>query len=328
MFQSLVKPLVPSVLTAALALLAAGCATTPPDDLYPAARDGAGLALNDLVLVDCRLPGQIRQLGTRMTYLAPRRAVKTTQSDCAIRGGEFVLFDRANYATALATLLPKAEAGDPVAQMYVGEIYERGLGLPAPDPGRAAYWYRKAAESGHRPAQIRLGTLYERGLGVSKDTSVALDWYRRGVGLDQDRLVFESSLEAERKAFQQEIALRNRVAASLKQQLRQATISRPALAPATPTPSTGAKTADAVKELSQLAESQRRDAESQAAQLQQELHAIEQLKATETGAEKTEAAPESQTPPRVAQLRKLQLTRNEQYNAMLDTSRRLAQQQQ
>ena len=61
-----------------------------------------------------------------MTYLSPQRAVKTTGSDCEIRGGEYVAYDRANYATALLVWQPPADQGDPKAQTYVGEIFEKG----------------------------------------------------------------------------------------------------------------------------------------------------------------------------------------------------------
>lgn len=184
------------------------------------ATPAAGRGVEEYVLVDCLLPGQIRRLGTMMTYLTPRRAVKATRRDCEIRGGEYILFDRSDYSLALSTLLPKARAGDPVAQTYVGEIYEKGLGIGAPDYASAASWYRKAAESNHAPAQTSLGSLYERGLGVPKDKAVALDWYRRASGITQDRLVFDSALQAERDTFKKEIALRNQVASSLKQRLR------------------------------------------------------------------------------------------------------------
>ena len=43
---------------------------------------------NQFLIVDCLLPGQIRQLGSRMTYLSARRAVKTSASDRQIRGAE------------------------------------------------------------------------------------------------------------------------------------------------------------------------------------------------------------------------------------------------
>ena len=47
-------------------------------------------------VVDCLLPGQIRQLGTQMTYVTERRSVRTTKEDCTIRGGEYVAGDRAD----------------------------------------------------------------------------------------------------------------------------------------------------------------------------------------------------------------------------------------
>src|SRR3974390_3263918 len=92
---------------------------------------------NRLVVVDCLLPGQVRQLGGQMTYLSPRTPVKSTASECEIRGGEYVAYDRANFATSLQVWLPKAKEGDPQAQTYVGEIFEKGMGQP-PDPAKAA----------------------------------------------------------------------------------------------------------------------------------------------------------------------------------------------
>ena len=136
-----------------------------------------------LLIVDCLLPAQVRQLGTSITYLAPRRAIKTAASACSIRGGEYVAFDRANLASALRVWLPQAEQGDKVAQTNVGEIYEKGLGT-APDYANAAKWYQKAADQGYPRAQTNLGFLYERGLGVGKDPVAALKLYRKAAGID------------------------------------------------------------------------------------------------------------------------------------------------
>jgi uncharacterized caspase-like protein len=133
------------------------------------------------MVVDCQLPGQIRQLGGQVTYVTVRRAVKTSARDCEIRGGEYVAFDRANYATALKVWLPLAEQGDPAAQTYVGEIFEKGLGVQ-PDYQTAATWYRRAADKGYSRAALNLGNLYERGLGVPRDAAQALAWYRRAAG--------------------------------------------------------------------------------------------------------------------------------------------------
>ncbi|MGA7982393.1 MAG: hypothetical protein WCA32_19500 [Chromatiaceae bacterium] len=208
----------------ALVLLAAACVSTQQAGDHGAvpavAQSSSAGGVDDFVLVDCMLPGQIRQLGTMMTYLTPRRPAKTTRKDCAIRGGEYIVFDRSDYSSALQSLLPKARAGDPVAQTYVGEIYEKGLGLPSPNYAEAASWYRKAADSGYRPAETSLGSLYERGLGVPKDKAIALDWYRKASGITDDRLVFESSFQAERARFQKELALRKRTADGLRQKLR------------------------------------------------------------------------------------------------------------
>src|SRR5262249_47606757 len=108
-----------------------------------ASRPSAGSAgrVDDLSVVDCLLPGRVQKLGQRLTYLTPRQAVKTTAQDCEIRGGEYTAYDRRNYATALKIWVPQAEAGDKVAQTYVGEIYEKGVGarliMRLPPPGTA-----------------------------------------------------------------------------------------------------------------------------------------------------------------------------------------------
>ena len=44
-------------------------------------------------------------------------------------------------------LLKKAEAGDPVAQLRLGAMYQRGEGV-AKDDAQAVAWYRKPAEPG------------------------------------------------------------------------------------------------------------------------------------------------------------------------------------
>jgi hypothetical protein len=260
-----------------------GCASTSDGDVGMAAlaaqSDGTG-RVEDYVLVDCLLPGQIRRLGTSMTYLTPRRLVKATQSDCAIRGGEYVLFDRSDYGAALHTLLPRARGGDAVAQTYVGEIYEKGLGLPAPDYATAATWYRKAAEQGHSAAQTSLGSLYERGLGVPKDKARALDWYRQATGLMEDRLIFESQLKAERQAFQRELALRNRTAAALRQQLRAAKQQKSA-PPAAAAPQAATAAVDRARALEREIESQRRDAQREAEIREKTLRAVQEIRASD-----------------------------------------------
>lgn len=151
----------------------------------------------DLYIVDCLLPGQMRQLGNA-SYMTPRRPILTTAADCRIRGGEYVSYDRANYKTALQVWLPTAEAGDAEAQTNVGEIFERGLG-GEPNYAAAIIWYQKAADQGNARAQFNLGTLYEQGTGVPKDKMIALNWYRKAWGLPQDNLIYQSAADSAQK---------------------------------------------------------------------------------------------------------------------------------
>ncbi len=167
----------------------AACALKPPSqtDKIPAlaatmSTQDDDATQGDWYLVDCLLPAPVRQLGA-MQYLAPRRPAKLTASDCALRGGEFTAYDRANTETALAVWLPLAQQGDAKAQNYVGEIYEKGLS-GQPDYPRAASWYRLAAEQGLARAQVNLGALLETGLGVEQNLLAAMEWYRKAAALD------------------------------------------------------------------------------------------------------------------------------------------------
>lgn len=160
----------------------------------------------DLMIVDCLLPGQVRKMGRMATFMTARRPIRTTQADCEIRGGEYVAYDRANYQTALRIWTDQAQAGDAAAQNYVGEIYHKGLGT-APDYARAAQWYEKSAAQGFKRAMVNLGYLYEQGLGVDRDITRALNLYRQSSGLpaENDDLVFASTVTVSAEA-QAEIA--------------------------------------------------------------------------------------------------------------------------
>lgn len=167
-------------------VLAHAQANRPSPELLALAQQQA----DQMLVVDCMLPGQVRRLGTQMTYLSARRAAKISGEECALRGGEYVMYDRADLATALSAWLPQANAGDAEAQTYVGELYERGIGGEAPRHAEAAQWYRKAADKGHTRAMINLGFLYEKGLGVERDPAAALALYRKATGLG-DQIALE-----------------------------------------------------------------------------------------------------------------------------------------
>ncbi len=174
----------------------ADLAAAGPEEAAGRTPAGEVRSADDLLIVDCLLPAKVRRLGRRNTYLMPRRPIKTTTADCRIRGGEYTEPDQASHATALRVWLPQAKAGDQEAQFYVGQIFEKGLGV-APDYESAAVWYERAAEQGYEAAQIGLGYLYEQGLGVAQDKTVALGWYRKAAGLAEDLVIVgEADYEA------------------------------------------------------------------------------------------------------------------------------------
>lgn len=107
----------------------------------------------------------------------PARPLRMTRADCHAVSGVFVR-DGDPAPLALQIWLPPAQAGDPVAQNRVGELYERGIGSVA-DPASAALWYRRAADQGEPRALVNLGALYERGEGVPRDPARAAELFRR-----------------------------------------------------------------------------------------------------------------------------------------------------
>ena len=121
-------------------LVLVACAATQPQQ----ERENSGQASSaDLYIVDCLLPGQLRQVGGR-TYLTPRRPTRSTAEDCRKKGGEYLIYDSANFESALAYWMPQAADGDAEAQIIVGEFFEKGI-AGSPDFRTAAQWYQKAA---------------------------------------------------------------------------------------------------------------------------------------------------------------------------------------
>ena len=65
-----------------------GCASANPESGSNEPGQAAPAVTHSQEMVDCLLPGQIRQLDETVTYLTERRPVRTTQADCTGRGGE------------------------------------------------------------------------------------------------------------------------------------------------------------------------------------------------------------------------------------------------
>jgi len=159
---------------------------------------------DQLYIVDCLLPPQIRQLGQSYTYIPPRKPAKLTAKECALRGGEYVAYDESNFATVAKVWKQQADLGDATAQNYMGELFEKGFNGTA-DYKTAAAWYQKAADQGFSPAQLNLGNLYEKGLGVAQDSVKAINLYRQAAGVADAKLELvteQDLLERREKEFQ------------------------------------------------------------------------------------------------------------------------------
>jgi TPR repeat protein len=67
-------------------------------------------------------------------------------------------YDKHDYATALKEWQPLAEQGEAAAQLKLGVMYAKGLGVAQSD-ATASLWFRKSAEQGNPLAQNLLDTL-------------------------------------------------------------------------------------------------------------------------------------------------------------------------
>ncbi|MBF0374380.1 MAG: sel1 repeat family protein, partial [Alphaproteobacteria bacterium] len=72
-----------------------------------------------------------------------------------------------------AVLRPEAEAGDPAAQVALGNL------LRPTDPRQALRWYAAAAELNDARGQYALGVMHDLGEGVARDDRKAFGWYRK-----------------------------------------------------------------------------------------------------------------------------------------------------
>jgi len=93
----------------------------------------------------------------------------------SIEAGEKA-FQNGNYQEAFEELMPLAKEGDKLAQLYVGQMYYTGKGLPV-DYVQARKLLTKAAEHGYIWAQESLAEIYEHGYEVAIDYRKAYSLY-------------------------------------------------------------------------------------------------------------------------------------------------------
>lgn len=80
----------------------------------------------------------------------------------------FAAYSKGDYAAALDEWRTLADAGDARAQVGLGFMHEKGLGVPQ-DHTKAVRWYRLGSEQGDPIAEYNLAVMYGNGTGVLKD---------------------------------------------------------------------------------------------------------------------------------------------------------------
>lgn len=113
-------------------------------------------------------------LGTPVVELPLQR---TTEQVSPQLGTTLADFDAQRYRAALGPLLMLAADGNATAQLYLGDMYSKGLELIR-DEAVGVEWYRKAAVQGNSQAMLRLGNAHLSGIGATRDLDQAFEWYR------------------------------------------------------------------------------------------------------------------------------------------------------
>ena len=91
-------------------------------------------------------------------------------------------YAKGNFASSLKLLKPLDERGQLDAEIILGSIYEKGLGVKQ-DIKIAIKWYEKAADKLNPLTLFQLANIYETGNDVDRDSYLALnsfDWAANG----------------------------------------------------------------------------------------------------------------------------------------------------
>ncbi|MGI9259011.1 MAG: tetratricopeptide repeat protein [Gammaproteobacteria bacterium] len=98
----------------------------------------------------------------------------TSQAQAGLAEG-YAAYERGEFESAYAELLPVAEAGDVNAAYYLGLLYWEGQGVDK-NVDNALVWLNDAAERGHTGAQLTVALAHERGQGVQQNYHVGAEW--------------------------------------------------------------------------------------------------------------------------------------------------------
>jgi uncharacterized protein len=144
------------------------------------AASGAALAQQDGSGVAPQLRSAVAayRAGDLGTAEATFRAMAAGDADAEAWLGA-VLLDRGLARDGLRHIQRAADAGSSEGAHRLALVYAQGLAGTPREEARALQLFQKAATAGHTRAQINLGILYMRGLGVPRDLVNARAWLEK-----------------------------------------------------------------------------------------------------------------------------------------------------
>ena len=144
------------------------------------AASGAALAQQDASDVSPPLRPAVMayRAGDLGTAEATFRSMAASNADAEAWLGA-VLLDRGLARDGLRHVQRAAEAGSSEGAHRLAIVYAQGLAGTPRDEARALQLFERAASAGHTRAQINLGILYLRGLGVQRDVVNARAWLEK-----------------------------------------------------------------------------------------------------------------------------------------------------
>jgi len=147
------------------------------------------------------------------------KAAKPAAKPRTLNDAAYGAFQRGQYVTAMNLAIPRANAGDAVAMVLLGELLSQGYGVRQ-DNVAAGKWFeaagakgnsdalftlaaikmatksiqqkdeavalfKQSAEMGNSAAAYNLGLIYLQGQVAPKEPSIAADWFKRAADKDQ-----------------------------------------------------------------------------------------------------------------------------------------------
>ena len=102
-------------------------------------------------------------------------------------------FTQGEYAEAMQDWRDAADQGDANGALYVGTMYDTGIGVHE-NYAQALQWYRRAAALGSAAATFNVGVMYDAGKSVAADPEQAASWYAKAAKLGYARADYNLAL--------------------------------------------------------------------------------------------------------------------------------------